>query len=164
MMPPPFASSSLHDLLEAGALLVVEPTRDSHPFAVRHVDEEASGERELGRQASALRLHRILHRLHEHGLAALDQILDLPRPLATFELGAHDLVDVQKPVLLEADLDERGLHPGKDVVDHSQIDVPGDRAPLGSFQVHLGDAVVLQHGDALLADVDRDQELALRRR
>ena len=82
----------------------------------------------------------------------------------SLQLGRHDLVDVEEAVLLEADLDERGLHPGQHVVDGAEVDVPGDRAPFGALEVDLGDAVVLQHGDALLADVDRDQQLALRRR
>ena len=51
--------------------------------------------------------------------------------------------------------------PGQHVVDDPEVDVAGDRAPLGPLEVDLGDAVVLDHGDALLADVDRDQQLAL---
>ena len=97
-------------------------------------------------------------------LAPLDQVGDLlPVPLA-LELGHDDLVDVQEAVLLEADLDERRLHPGQDVVDGAEVDVPGDRPPLGPLEVDLGDAVVLEQRDPLLADVDRDQELALRLR
>ena len=80
------------------------------------------------------------------------------------ELGHDDLVDVEEAVLLEPDLDERCLHPGQDVVDDAEVDVAGDRAPLGPLEVDLGDAIVLDHGDALLADVDRDQQLALRGR
>ncbi len=80
------------------------------------------------------------------------------------ELGDDDLVDVEEAVLLEADLDERGLHPRQDVVDRAEVDVPGDRPPLGALEVNLGDAVVLEDGDALLADVDAHEELALRGR
>src|SRR5204863_3682800 len=67
-------------------------------------------------------------------------------------------------VLLEADLDERGLHAGQDVVDRAEIDVARDRALVGPLEVDLGDAVVLQDRDALLADVDGDEELTLRGR
>ena len=80
---------------------------------------------------------------------------------AALELGHDDLVDVEEAVLLEADLDERCLHAGEHVVDDALIDVAGDRAPLGPLEVRLGDAVVFDHGDALFAHVDRDQELAL---
>ena len=73
------------------------------------------------------------------------------------ELGRHDLVDVEEPVLLESDLDERRLHPRKDVVDGAEIDVAGDRAPLGPFEVDLRHFVVLEDGDALLAHVNGDQ-------
>ena len=94
-------------------------------------------------------------------LAAGDQIRDLlPVPLA-LELGADDLVDVRKTVLLEADFDERGLHPQQRVVDSAGVDVPGDRATLGTLEVDLGDTVVLENRDALLTDVDGDQQLAL---
>src|SRR4029078_13257701 len=90
-----------------------------------------------------------------------DQILDLPRALASLQLRADDLVDVEELVLLEADLDERGLHARQDVVDDAEIDVAGDRAALGTLEVDLGDLAVLQHGDALLARVDRDHQLTL---
>ena len=152
----------LEDFLEAVALGVLEPPRDAEPLAVRDVDEEPPGQRDLRGQARALRLHRVLDRLHEDLLAPLDQVGDLlPVPLA-LELRHDDLVDVQEPVLLEADLHERGLHPGQHVVDPADVDVPRDRAALGPLEVDLGDAVVLEEGNALLTDVDRDEKLALR--
>ena len=147
----------LEDRLQAVALLVLDAPRDAEAVAVRHEDDEAAGQRDLGRQARALRLHRVLDRLDEHVLAALDQILDLPRALAALELGADDLVDVEEAVLLEADLDERGLHARQHVVDDAEVDVAGDRAALRPLEVDLGDLVVLEHGDALLARVDRDR-------
>src|SRR5207248_1624294 len=153
----------LEDVLQARALVVVEPARDAEAFALRDEDDEAAGQRDLRRQACALRLHRILHGLDEDRLALADQVLDLAA-VAALELRADDLVDVEEPVLLEADLDERGLHPGQDVVDLAEIDVAGDRAALRALEVDLGDPVVLEHGDALLADVDGDEQLALRLR
>ena len=131
---------------------------------MRDVDDETAGQRDLGGEPRALRLHRVLDRLDEHRLAALDQVLDLARPLAALELGADDLVDVEEAVLLEADLDERGLHAGQHVVDDAEVDVAGDRPALRPLEVHLGDLVVLQHGDALLARVDGHEQLAPRLR
>ncbi len=151
----------LDDLLQASALVVVEPARDAEALALRDEDEEAPGQRDLGREPRALRLHRILDRLDEDLLPARDQIGDLLAVPLALELGHDDLVDVEEAVLLETDLDERRFHSGQDVVDRPEIDVAGDRAALGPFQVDLGDAIVLDDGDALLADVDRDQELAL---
>ena len=153
----------LQDVLQPRALLVVEPARDAEALALRDEDDEAAGQRDLRRQPCALRLHRILDRLHEDRLALADQVLDLAA-VAALDLGADDLVDVEEAVLLEADLDERGLHSGQDVVDLAEVDVAGDRAALGPLEVDLGDLVVLEHGDALLADVDRDDQLALRLR
>ena len=161
MTPPSLTSSFLMMSFRRVALGVVEPARDAEALALRDEDEEAAGERDLGRQPRALRLHRVLDRLDEDLLAAGDQIGDLLAVPLALELGHDDLVDVEEAVLLEADLDERRLHPGQDVVDGAEVDVPGDRAALGPLEVDLGDAVVLDDGDALLADVDGDQELAL---
>src|SRR5262249_2080954 len=61
-----------------------------------------------------------------------------------------------------ADLDERRLHAREDVLDATLVDVSGDRAPLGALEVDLGNLAVLEHGDALLADVHGDEELTLR--
>ena len=154
----------LDDLLEPGALVVRKSARHAEPLALRHEDDEATGQRDLGGEPRALRLHRVLDRLDEQLLAARDQILDLLAVPFSFELGHDDLVDVEEAVLLEADLDERGLHSRQDVVDGAEIDVAGDRAAFGPLEVDLGDAVVLEHRDTLLADVDRDEELALRGR
>jgi hypothetical protein len=97
-------------------------------------------------------------------LAAAEQVLDARALFLALELGPDDLVHVQEAVALEADLDEGGLHSGQDVVDDAEVDVPGDRAALGALEVDLCDAVVLEDGDPLLAHVDGDEQLALRRR
>ncbi len=131
---------------------------------MRDVDDEAAGKRDLGGEPGALRLHRVLHRLDEDVLASLDQILDLARALSSLELRADDLVDVEEAVLLEADLDERGLHPRQDVVDHAEIDVAGDRSAFRPLEVDLGDLIVLEHGDTLLARIDGHEQLSLRLR
>src|SRR5581483_6979410 len=52
----------------------------------------------------------------------------------------------------------------EDVVDDALVDVAGDRAALGALEVDLRDLVVLEDGDALLARVDGDEQLALRLR
>ena len=153
----------LDDVAQADALVVVEASGDAQAFAARDEDDEAARERDLGGQPRALRLHRVLDGLDEDLLVALEEVLDLAAA-AALELGRDDLVDVQEAVLLEADLDERGLHAREDVVDGALVDVARDRAALRALEVDLGGTVVLDHGDALLADVDRDEELALRLR
>ena len=145
------------DLLQPRALVVLEPPRDADSFALRHVDDEAAGQRDLGGQAGALRLHGVLDRLHEDLLAAGEEVLDAAAVPLPFQLRADDLVDVEEAVLLEADLDERGLHAREDVVDDALVDVAGDRAPTRAFEVHLGHAVVFEHGDRLLGDVHGDE-------
>src|SRR6059036_3830166 len=71
---------------------------------------------EISVVSRAPRLHRVLDRLHHDRLAAADQVLDLPAVPLALKLRRDDLVDVEKAVLLEADLDECGFHPRQDVV------------------------------------------------
>ena len=154
----------LNHVLQPISLRVVEAPGHAQAFPVGDVDEEPPGERDLRRQPRALGLHRVLDGLYEQLLAARDQVLDLLAVPLPLELRDHDLVDVQEAVLLEPDLDERRLHPREDVVDDAEVDVAGDRAALRPLEVHLGDLLVLEHRDALLTDVDRDDQLTLGRR
>src|SRR4029079_10515747 len=150
----------LADATEPDPLVVFERARDTEALAARDIDDEAPRERDLGRQARALRLHRVLDGLDEDLLASANQVLDLLAVAPALELGDDDLVDIEEAVLLEADLDKRGLHARQDVVDDALVDVACDRAALGPLEVDLGDLVVLEHGDALLAGGDSDQQLA----
>ena len=116
------------------ALAVLQATRDAHALAGGRVDHVAPGDRQLHRQARALGLQRVLDDLHDDLLAGLEQVGDLaPAASAAPALGRldarqHDLVDVQEAVLLEADVDERGLEAGQHVVDLALVDVADDRA------------------------------------
>ena len=97
------------------------------------------------------------------------------------DAGQHDLVDVQEAVLVEADVDERGLEPDEDVVDDALVDVADDRARTAPLEVELSYAVAaprvgatagpplrgagrtggLQQRNAGLAAIDADQDLFL---
>src|SRR5207247_5182361 len=157
-----FEVENLEHVLQARAFLVVEPPRDAETVAVWLVDDEAAGQRDLRREPRALRLHRVLDGLNHDRLAAADQVLNfLAVPRLPFELGGDDLVHVEKAVLLEADLDERGFHSRQDVVDRSQIDVACDRPALRTLEIPLRDPIVLHDGNSLLADVDGHEQLAL---
>ena len=130
------------------ALLVVEPARDADALAVRGVDHVAPGDREVHRQPRALGLQRVLDDLDDDLLAGLEHVGDLaavaPGAAAAarrLDARQHDLVDVQEAVLLQADVDERGLEAGEDVVDPALVDVADDRAGAPPLQIELGDVV-----------------------
>src|SRR5262249_6788202 len=78
---------------------------------------------------------------------------------------------------LQADVDERGLHPGQDVVDLPLVDVADDRATAAALDVELGDLPLvargrllallgggplrLEHRDSGLTPGDADQDVLL---
>ncbi len=135
-------------LAQALALLVVEPAGDADALAVGGEDHVAPGDREVHREPGALRLQRVLDDLHDDLLPGLEHLGDLPAVAALaataarrLDAGEHDLVDVQEPVLLEADVDEGGLEAGEDVVDAALVDVADDRAGAAALEVELGDVV-----------------------
>ena len=72
------------------------------------------------------------------GLSSSAILCPPPRPRAAdLHAGEHDLIDVQEAVLLQADVDERGLQAGQDVVDLALVDVADDRAPAAALDVEL---------------------------
>ena len=159
-------------LAEAVALLVIEPARDADAFAVRREDHVPAGDRQIHREARALGLERILDHLDDDFLAWLEHVADLPglasgaaAPAWSLDPGQDDLVDVQEPVLLQADVDERGFQPGEDVVHAALVDVAHDRAGSASLDVELGDLVPRSRGGCLTAPASGSRAgLSLRRR
>ena len=57
-----------------------------------------------------------------------------------------DVVDVQEAVLVQADVHERGLEAGQDVVDLALVDVSDERAVAEALDVELPDASVTRLG------------------
>ena len=140
-------------LAQAVALLVLEPARDADALAGRRVDHVAPGDGELHREPRALGLQRVLDDLDDDLLPRREQVGDARAALAAAALDLldarqHDLVDVQEAVLVEADVDERGLEAGQDVVDLALVDVADDRARAAPLEVDLGGAVA--RGDVTL--------------
>ena len=97
----------------------------------------------------------------------LDQLVDPPPVTATaagrrLAVREHDLVDVQEPVALEADVDERRLHAGEHVVDDALVDVADDRPLAAALDVELGDLAVAVGAPAPLRGRGRRGLLRLR--
>jgi hypothetical protein len=66
---------------------------------------------------------------------------------------------VKESVPLEADVDERGLHSGEDVVNDPFVDVADDGAGAAALDIELGNArlgvaLLLEDRDARFAGVD----------
>jgi hypothetical protein len=179
---------ALHLGAQPRALGVVEPARHADALARRRVDHVAPGDGQLHREPRALGLERVLDDLHDDLLPRAEQVGDA-RPgllaataLHLLDARQDDLVDVQEAVLLEAEVDERGLEAGQDVVDLALVDVADDGTAAAALEVDLGDAVAgrepallaaaaltggsdlargLQHRNPGLPPVDGDQHLLL---
>ena len=143
------------DLAQPAALVVAQPLGDAEGAAVGHQHGEAAGQGDLLGQAGALGPDGVLGDLAEDGLAGPQHLLDAG--LGPLALGAAlhvvtvvaDVAAVEDGVLRDADVDERRLHPGQDVLDPAAVDVPVD---LGGLVGRPGDVVLdqraaLQHGD-----------------
>jgi hypothetical protein len=175
-------------LAQPRALAVVEPPRHADALAGRRVDHVAAGDRQLHGEPCALGLERVLDDLHDDLLPRLEQVGDARAALLAaaalhlLDAGEHDLVDVQEPVLLLPEVDERRFETGQDVVDLALVDVADDRPSAAALEVDLGDAVAggqtallaaarptgggnlprgLEHRNPGLPPVDRDQHLLL---
>jgi hypothetical protein len=61
--------------------------------------------------------------------------------------SVDDLGDVEKRVTLEADVNERGLHPGEDLGDPPLVDIADDTARFLALDEDLDDLIVLEDGD-----------------
>ena len=89
--------------------------RDAHELGERHEHEEPAGQRHVGRDAGALRAHRVLEDLHDDLLARLTAAA-ISRDAALHDVvSVDDLVDVEEGVLLQPDVDEGRLHARQDV-------------------------------------------------
>jgi len=76
----------------------------------------------------------------------------------------HGLGHVEERVLLEADVDEGRLHPGKDALDAALVDVPGNAALTLSLDVELTEKPVFDEGDPGLRSIGVDHQEALAHR
>ncbi len=147
------------DAAQPAALVVEQLAADPDPVAVGHVHHEPPGQRELHGQAAPLGAHGVLGGLHQDLIALLQQLRDLAPVLG--HADRDDLVDVEEPALLQADVDERRLHTREDVAHAALPHVPDDGPLPASLDVHLRRTAVLQNGHPGLPRVDGDEDLRL---
>ena len=139
---------ALGGLAQPVALLVVEAARDADALALGHVHQVAAGDRQLHGQARPLGLQRVLDGLDQDLLAGLEQLGDALALAAGAPAAGHldagddHVVGVQEAVLLQADVHERGLEAGQDVVHLALVDVADDRARSAPLDVQLAYAPV----------------------
>ena len=172
----------VEDLLQAAALGgIADLLRDAANLRARHHDEVAAGNRKVRRHARALRRDRALRDLHDDlgaGRKALGDLLVreavrlAPALLALAPLGIVVIVEkrvrvrrhvpvMEEGVLLQSDVDERGLQVVFEVLDAALEDAADEAFLLRMLDHELLKATVLHDGDARLELFDVDDDLAL---
>jgi len=111
----------------------------------RGVDHVAPGDRQLHREARALRLQRSLTTWTTTSCrvsAARDvlRVVAGARPARRLDARQHDLIDVQEAVLVQADVDERRLQATR-TLSTTPCKCCDNRARTAALQVELGHAV-----------------------
>jgi hypothetical protein len=129
---------------------------------VREIDQQPPGDRDLRRQARALRADRVLGDLHQHRLPFREALLDRPR--GVFGAGLAQVRDVQEAGALQADLDERRLHAGQHARHFAEIDVADQPAARGALDEQLLHHARHRDRDARLLRRDVDEDLFAQRR
>ncbi len=149
MTPVALGPDRLQNVLQPLALRVGQPAADAERLRVRHVDQEPARQADLLREPGALAADRVLGDLNDDVLPGLQDLLDATwrLPVDLFVVG--HLARVQDRVAPAADVDERGLHAGQDVLHLAQVDVADHRPGAGAGDVVLDQHAVLEHRDLI---------------
>src|SRR5690606_4965413 len=160
---------------QSGALLaLLDLAAHADVLRAGHVDEEATGQRDVRRDARALGADRLLGRLHHHALALLDQILDgreaartiavLPTALlvVVILIGGvpAEVRDVEERGLVGAYVDEGGLDARKHGLHGAEVDVAHEPFGVGVIHHQLDEQIVFENGHARLARRGGDQDFS----
>ena len=132
------------------AVLVLDLLRDADVRIVRQVDEQPPGERDLRREARALRADRVLDHLHLHGLPFGQDFFYRLARLAVFPDVGH----VQERGALEADVDEGRLHPRQHARHAAHVDVAHQATAARALDEQFLDHAGGNDGNARLARRD----------
>ena len=170
--------------------LVLDPARDAEVRRAGEEDQVAAGQRDVRAHPRALAGERVLAHLDHDLLSLLEQIDDrraagrrlvvvavvvvrsgagragvaLRAPVDRRLVVAHGVAHVEEGVALQATVDERRLHAGKDAGDPALVQVADQPALAMALERDLGQAIVLEHRDARLVRVALDQQRLLDQR
>ena len=176
----PGRAHRVDDLAQPAPFLVrADAPRDPDVVDRRHEDQVAPRQRDVAGGAGPLGADRLLGDLDDNLLPFLQQVFDAraaadPRRVRrlfvllavrggrgvaageqTLEVvrGAPDVRDVEVGALLEADVDEGGLHPGEHALDPTLVDVARDPTLALPLDVQLAEIPALHERDPSLGSI-----------
>ncbi len=124
----------------------------------------SAGQRDIRRDARAFEAARFFDDLHEHVVTAADLLVDRKSAAALryFDVANVqrlfvDIVDIEKRVTAEADVDKAGSHSRKYVLNFSFIN--GADYFFFALDVILDELFILEDRDAVLPRIARDQDI-----
>ena len=136
--------------------VVFDALGNADVFFLRQVDEEASGQRNLGGKPCPFAVDRVFDDLHQHGLPFEQHVFDALGFVGVLPLFQY-VDDVQEGRAFQADVDKRALHPGQDAPHHAQINVAHQAVSGIALDVQFADVVFFEHGHARFLRRDIDQ-------
>ncbi len=145
-------------------VLFLDPRRDAHAPALRHVHQIPGGQGNVGGQAGALGAQGILHDLNQNFIAFRNQRTDafgVRRLDAGIRVTRIENVGrMQKSGAFQADVDERRLHPRQHPRDTAFVNVADQSAAAGALQIEFLQDAILHDGGARLVHAGIDQNVS----
>jgi hypothetical protein len=169
---PTAAAELLDGGFQPGPFVIVgDPSRHSELDHRRHVHQEASGQRDVGRQARALGADGVLDDLDEDLLAFAEEIADVrfdgfvgrrlvidSEDVGEVVEDAASLADIEKTVPRETDVDERRLHSRQDPGHPTFVEVADHRRRPMALRPIADEARFFAQRNPGFEGVDREKE------
>ena len=139
-------------------LRILDPPRHADVSHTGEEHQKAARKGHMGGDARPFLGDRLLGHLNDDGLPLAHPLLDAPRDdrgrlrdrsavAGRGERGPEGVLDVQEPIALQSEIDERRLHSGEDVPHPPEIDVAGDPPGRGALDLELDEMLVLDQRD-----------------
>ena len=140
----------IHGVAQFGALVTVDAAGDAATArVVRHQDEVAAGQRDIGGQRGALVAAFVLVDLDDEFLAFLQRVGDLGAAgfCSRLEVGTANFLERQETVAVRAVIDEARFERGLNAGDDTLVDVALALLFRGRFNVEIDQFLTIDNGD-----------------
>ncbi|MPM97689.1 hypothetical protein SDC9_144866 [bioreactor metagenome] len=153
----------IHDFAQFGAFVTVDAAGNATATRiVRHQNQIATSQRDVGGQGGTLVAPFVLFDLNDQFLAFLERLVDLGAANfgARLEIGAGDFLERQEAVAIGTVIDEAGFERRFDPGDDTLVDVAFALFLGGGFNVEIDQFLTIDNGDTEFFRLCRIEEHA----